>query len=227
MSSKCAEALHQLLVVVLDINPHQLLFARQSGSFSQVLNSVMSLLSQHMMLHPTNQVALVASHSSGCTFLYPDQTQEDSELVLRQQDGQYEMFYHLETVIKEKVVQVMEKDKGVHNNECLLSGALTQALCYVNKVQSSRHESEKFSPRLLVMSSTGDTAAQYINFMNVFFTAQKMNIPVDCCMLLQDSGLLQQAATSPGDCTSRWSSCQGSCSTSPGCSSLVPVSEQC
>ena len=214
MSSKCAEALHQLLVVVLDINPHQLLFARQSGSFSQVLNSVMSLLSQHMMLHPTNQVtkclckyflfifhvqvALVASHSSGCTFLYPDTTQEDSELVLRQQDGQYEMFYHLETVIKEKVVQVMEKDKGVHNNECLLSGALTQALCYVNKVQSSRHESEKFSPRLLVMSSTGDTAAQYINFMNVFFTAQKMNIPVDCCMLLQDSGLLQQGSDITG-----------------------------
>ena len=50
------ESLHQLLVLVLDINPHQLLFARQPGSFSQVLNSVMTLLSQHMMLHPTNQV---------------------------------------------------------------------------------------------------------------------------------------------------------------------------
>ena len=52
----CGDSLRQLLVVILDINPHQLLFARQQGSFSQVLNSVMTLLSQHLMLHPTNQV---------------------------------------------------------------------------------------------------------------------------------------------------------------------------
>merc|ERR1719450_642037 len=40
-----------------------------------------------MMLHPTNQVALVASHSSGCSFLYPDQAKQNDDLVLRQQDG--------------------------------------------------------------------------------------------------------------------------------------------
>ena len=125
----CGDSLRQLLVVILDINPHQLLFARQQGSFSQVLNSVMTLLSQHLMLHPTNQVkdsqidilscknplemtprsiitiflqvALVCSHSSGCTSLYPDDKQ-GNDSVLRQQDGQYEVFYHMETVIKVK-----------------------------------------------------------------------------------------------------------------------------
>ena len=132
------------------------------------------------------QVALVASHSSGCSFLYPDQAKQNDDLVLRQQDGQYEVFYHLETVIKEKVAEVMNRDRNVNSNECLLSGAMTMALCYINKLQSTRNEAEKYSPRLLVMSSTGDTAAQYINFMNVFFTAQKMNIPVDSCMLLQE-----------------------------------------
>merc|ERR1719300_1065695 len=66
------------------------------------------------MLHPTNQVALVCSHSSGCTSLYPDDKQ-GNDSVLRQQDGQYEVFYHMETVIKEKVAQVMEKDKGPTN----------------------------------------------------------------------------------------------------------------
>ena len=44
----------------------------------------------------------MASHSSGCSFLYPDQNQSNSDIVLRQQDGQYEVFYHLETTIKEK-----------------------------------------------------------------------------------------------------------------------------
>ena len=62
----CGDSLRQLLVVILDINPHQLLFARQQGSFSQVLNSVMTLLSQHLMLHPTNQVKVYPIHILSC-----------------------------------------------------------------------------------------------------------------------------------------------------------------
>ena len=88
----------------------------------------------------------------------------------------------------------MKTDLTVNNSECLLSGAMTKALCYISRLQSERKESERFCPRLLVISSTGDTAAQYINFMNVFFTAQKLNIPLDSCMLLQDSRLLQQGS---------------------------------
>ena len=100
------------------------------------------------------QVALVASHSSGCSFLYPDQNQSNSDIVLRQQDGQYEVFYHLETTIKEKVAAVMKTDLQVNSSECLLSGAMTKALCYINRLQSVRKESERFCPRLLVISST-------------------------------------------------------------------------
>ena len=51
---------------------------------------------------------------------------------------------------------------------------------------------------MLVLSSSGDSAAQYMNYMNVFFTAQKLNIPLDSCMLLQDSGLLQQGSDITG-----------------------------
>ena len=79
------------------------------------------------------QIALVAAHSSGCSFLYPDQSAASSEAVLRQQDGQYEVFYHLETVIKERVAAVMSKDRGVNSGECLVSGGLTRALCYINR----------------------------------------------------------------------------------------------
>ena len=71
-------------------------------------------------------------------------------------------------------------------------------VCSITRVQAARKETEKLCPRLLVVSSTGDTAAQYINFMNVFFSAQKLGIPVDSCMLLQDSGLLQQGSDITG-----------------------------
>ena len=147
------------------------------------------------MLHPTNMVALFASHSSGTSLLYPDLVSKDSDTVLRQQDGQYEVFYNLETVVKAKVGELMGRHGG---SESLLSGAMAKAMCYINKLQSRRPESEKLKPRLLVMSSTGDTAAQYINFMNVFFSAQKFGVPVDVCMLLTDSGLLQQGSDITG-----------------------------
>jgi len=193
-----SEELHQLLVVVMDINPHQLLFARQPGSFSKLLNSVMSLLNQHLMLNPTNQVALLAAHATGCSYLYPDPA--GGSQLLRQQDGQYEEFYQVETVIRERVGVVMAKDKegGQASSESLLSGALAMALAYINKQQSGRVTTEKLRPRLLAMSATGDSAAQYMNYMNVFFTAQKLNITLDTCMLLQDSGLLQQGSDITG-----------------------------
>ena len=51
------------------------------------------------------------------------------------------------------------------------------------------------SSRILVLKASGDTPAQYIPIMNSIFSAQKMNIPVDTCMLGQfDSPFLQQAA---------------------------------
>ena len=106
----------------------------------------------------------------------------------------------METVIKERVGLVLAKDRegGQASSESLLSGALAMALAYINKQQASRVASEKFSPRLLMMSATVDSAAQYMNYMNVFFTAQKLNIPLDTCMILQDSGLLQQGSDITG-----------------------------
>ena len=56
----------------------------------------------------------------------------------------------------------------------------------------------KFNPRLLVMSATGDSNAQYINYMNVFFTNRKLNIHLVTCMILQDSELVQQCCDITG-----------------------------
>ena len=50
------------------------------------------------------------------------------------------------------------------------------------------------SSRILVMTASGTTASHYMSYMNVFFTAQKLNILIDACMLDRDSGLLQQGA---------------------------------
>ena len=48
------------------------------------------------------------------------------------------------------------------------------------------------------MSASGDTTSQYMNYMNVFFSAQKMGVHVDACMVDRDSSLLQQGADITG-----------------------------
>jgi len=190
---------NQLLVAVVDVNPNQLLFARSPGSFSRIMNSVLTFMNSHLMLHASNRVALIAAHSSGCSYLYPDQTQQKE--LFRQQDGQYEVFYQLETTVKRKLKAVLDRDmSGVTGagSEPLLSGGLAMALAYINRVKADLGPAQKLHPRLFVLSSSGDSAAQYINYMNVFFTAQKLNIRLDCCMVGQDSGLLQQGCDITG-----------------------------
>jgi transcription initiation factor TFIIH subunit 3 len=51
---------------------------------------------------------------------------------------------------------------------------------------------------LKVMTASGTTASHYMNYMNVFFTAQKLNILIDACILDRESGLLQQGCDLTG-----------------------------
>lgn len=46
--------------------------------------------------------------------------------------------------------------------------------------------------RILIVTGSGDSASQYMNYMNVFFTAQKQNVVLDVCTLDQHLSLLQQ-----------------------------------
>jgi len=190
-----------LLVVVVDINPNQLLFARKPNSLSQLLNCVLCLINSHLMLEPRHRAALVAAHAAGCSFLFPSAEVKEEGKLLRQQDGQYEEFAVVEAVVRRRVAQVIAADEGGghgRSNESLLAGAMAMALAHVNRQQAAAPAGSKVSARMLVLSASGDSAAQYMNYMNVFFTAQKLNIPVDVCMIGQDSGLLQQGSDITG-----------------------------
>jgi len=161
-----------------------------------VMNSLLTFMNSHLMLHATNRVALVVAHATGCSYLYPDP--EESSGLLRQQDGQHEAFYQFETVVRRRLKTVINMDLHSTATESLMAGGLAMALTYINRVITSLGPADRVTPRLLAISSTGDSAAQYINYMNTFFTAQKLNIPVDCCMISQDSGLLQQGCDITG-----------------------------
>ena len=52
--------------------------------------------------------------------------------------------------------------------------------------------------RILVLSTSGDLASQYIPLMNAMFAAQNGRVPIDILKLAGDSALLQQASFTTG-----------------------------
>ena len=77
------------------------------------------------------------------------------------------------------------------------------ALAFINRQRGASSEEitagdSSLSSSMLVMSASGDTTSQYMNYMNVFFSAQKMNVHIDSCMVDKDSSLLQQGADITG-----------------------------
>ena len=96
-----------------------------------------------------------------------------------------------------------------------IAGALTLALTYTNKIllQTSTLTSTttsntnpnsydsnptssplSLSPRILILSVSGDLAAQYIPIMNTIFACQRQSIPIDICKIAGDTVFLQQAS---------------------------------
>lgn len=105
-----------------------------------------------------------------------------------------------------KSILMKETESGAPvNPDSLLSGALCMALSYINRLSLDAASSGVAHPavptsrsRILVISASSDTATQYMNYMNVFFSAQKMSVKIDSCMIEKDSGLLQQGADITG-----------------------------
>ncbi|KAL9645577.1 hypothetical protein ABK040_000640 [Willaertia magna] len=75
-----------------------------------------------------------------------------------------------------------------------LSGALSMALCFINRLEKEKPPGITLNARILIFQVSPDISSQYISVMNTIFSAEKMNIILDACVLaLQDSIFLQQA----------------------------------
>jgi len=86
---------------------------------------------------------------------------------------------------------------------CALVGALTKALCYINRlnqpststVNQAPNAVKSPDPRILIISVSPDLSTSYIPLMNSIFSAQKLKVTIDVCKLYgPDTVFLQQAA---------------------------------
>lgn len=145
-------------------------------------------------------------------FIYPG---ANKPLDIRQIDGQYEVFTLVERTIKQNLAKLLTSDQTNVVTESLLAGSIAMALCYIARLQRSTPPGCKVNSfkinttvenlsnlqqntRILLVTGSGDSASQYMNYMNVFFAAQKQNVVLDVCTLDQHLSLLQQGCDITG-----------------------------
>ena len=184
-----------LLVVVCDINAAWWAHHSQKNNsvFQQCIDSVLVFCNSYLMLNHTNKLAFVACNSEQSHFLYPSST-ELSSIEDSQKDGKYELFLEMNEILQCKLkLMFSDSTLNMDTRPSLLAGALTKALCYIHshdKTANGRH----INSRILIIKGSPDSSSQYMTVMNCIFAAQKKNIVIDCCALLNNSGFMQQAA---------------------------------
>ncbi|XP_067007136.1 general transcription factor IIH subunit 3 isoform X4 [Anabrus simplex] len=169
-----------VLVVILDINGGQKLIKEQPSILTQCIESVIAFSNSHLMLKSTNRLAVLACHSTNIDFLYPSPGVGHLSAALRQYDGQYELFTHVEKTIRQNMQKQVSQEVETYKSgnvealgDSLIAGALCMALCYIRRLQHELTTGCKMNSRVLVVTASGYTTSQYMTFMNAFFTAQK------------------------------------------------------
>ncbi|XP_067007134.1 general transcription factor IIH subunit 3 isoform X2 [Anabrus simplex] len=194
-----------VLVVILDINGGQKLIKEQPSILTQCIESVIAFSNSHLMLKSTNRLAVLACHSTNIDFLYPSPGVGHLSAALRQYDGQYELFTHVEKTIRQNMQKQVSQEVETYKSgnvealgDSLIAGALCMALCYIRRLQHELTTGCKMNSRVLVVTASGYTTSQYMTFMNAFFTAQKQNVTIDVCSLDEELSLLQQGCDITG-----------------------------
>ena len=182
------------MVGIIDMSANTRLLS-DSNIYYQWLDSIMSFANTHLLMSSLNKLTVIGTNSFENQILYPlnelNQKLVDSQKMAT--GGQYEVFYQALTTIKtnlnvmaEKANQLVQSDAHTNSSSPLMSGAIGMALCLINRVKDDYKCS-----RIVIISCTSDQsssyASQYMNFMNCFFTSQKLGVTIDACIAGDDS----------------------------------------
>lgn len=177
-----------LLVVVLDVHPHLALHENNTQTY---LSSAVAFANLHLATNSKNRLAFIAANHATTTFLYPDSSELKSD---RQRDGRLELLDNVNQMILDKLKDFMDVNNKGDQMESLISGALGRALLYIKRIQNQDQITGKINARILVLKVSSSTGGQYLNYINAYLTAQKINTAIDVCVIGSSCGLLQQGA---------------------------------
>ncbi|KAA0047669.1 RNA polymerase II transcription factor B subunit 4 [Cucumis melo var. makuwa] len=180
-----------LLVVLLDTNPF--FWSTSSLPFSKFLSHVLAFLNSILVLNQLNEVVVIGTGYASCKYLYNSSSYSNHGL----EDGRMpalctRLLKNLEEFVIGDEQSIKEDPKG-GTMSSLLSGSLSMALCYIQKV--FRSGSLHPQPRILCLQGSPDGPEQYVAIMNAIFSAQRSMVSIDSCYIgSHNSAFLQQAS---------------------------------
>lgn len=192
------DSVSSVLVVILDCDVafwsarhKEIESAPELISFGEMVEQIMLFMNAYLMLHARNRLAFIANHPTSSKFLFPRSNAGDT------QGNFLENVSFLLHELKE--IGKIEVTNQVATSQ--FSAALSMALCYINKAKKQMPINDQTDYRVLVIQGSEDTASQYIPMMNCIFTAQKIGVIVDACVISKkESTFLQQATDLTNGC---------------------------
>ncbi|KAK3152047.1 hypothetical protein QOZ80_2BG0153600 [Eleusine coracana subsp. coracana] len=180
-----------LVVVVVDTNPF--FWAASALPFADFFSHLIHFVNSILLLNHLNRVVVIAAGVSSCAYIF-----DSSDASAPGGAGVAATFDKTSRKVKEFIEQDARATKGNSsvdsgNAASLLSGALSLALCYIQRIfrSGTRHP----QPRILCLQGSQDGPEQYVAVMNSIFSAQRSSVPIDSCIVgTQDSAFLQQAS---------------------------------
>lgn len=125
---------------------------------------------------------LLVSNCPVSKFIYTgSQAGEWQEQESGERDGQHDRFRDVMCAVEKGIRDLVSEKKrqpSGGSDEPLISGAICSALCAIHK-----RKQEFLCSRIAVLTASVDypffLTTQYMNFMNAYFTAQKMDVVID------------------------------------------------
>ncbi|CAK9154616.1 unnamed protein product [Ilex paraguariensis] len=155
-----------LLMVLIDTNPFFWSTVKNTFTFSNFLSHVLSFLNSILLLNQLNQVVVIATGYNSCDYIY------DSSLAAPNQRAESLLGKLEEFVTRDEELTQQNSVEGVGSS--LLSGSLSMALCYIQKVFRSGPLHPQ--PRILCLHGSPDGPGQYVAIMNSIFSAQRSTV---------------------------------------------------
>ncbi|KAJ8445107.1 hypothetical protein Cgig2_029479 [Carnegiea gigantea] len=158
---------------------------------------VLSFVKSILLLNQLNQVVIIATGYNTCSYIFDSSVSSSTSTTPTSGNAGMpafcvELLEKLETfLIKDEKLSTSDTVDGVGSS--LLSGSLSMALCYIQRVFRSGPLHPR--PRILGLHGSPDGPEQYVAVMNAIFSAQRSMVPIDSCVIgAQHSAFLQQAS---------------------------------
>ncbi|EQK99246.1 Transcription factor Tfb4 [Ophiocordyceps sinensis CO18] len=218
-----SEETPSLLAVVIDTNPRAWVALDDRLPLSKAIANILVFVNAHLAFSNVNQVAVIAAHVNRAAWLYPAPPRiasRDASGDVSMSDAppdnapssanKFPQFAQIESTVMASMQQLMRETTQEDLNESTtrLSGALTLALCHINKASQAlgstptnmagggRPNTTAPPPlkgRILVVSVSDSEPSQYIPTMNAVFAAAHAQVAIDTLALAGDATFLQQA----------------------------------